>query len=70
VHFGKSFNQVPRKVIEWALRRKAMPERMVEAVIALYVNSTIVKAMAGLSEEFNILVGVHQGSVLSPLILS
>jgi len=24
--------------------------------------------MAGISEEFNILVGVHQGSVLSPLL--
>jgi len=41
---------------------------MVEAVLALYVNSrTSVKAMAGISGEFNILVGVHQGSVLSQL---
>jgi len=37
--------------------------------MALYVNSrTRVKAMAGISVEFNILVGVHQGSVLSPLL--
>jgi len=37
--------------------------------MAFYVNSrTRVKAMAGISEEFNILVGVHQGSVLSPLL--
>jgi len=56
-------------VIEWALRRKGLPERIVDAVMALYVNSrTRVKAMAGVSEEFNILVGVHQGSVLSPLL--
>jgi len=26
-------------VIEWALRRKGIPERMVEAVMALFVNS-------------------------------
>jgi len=56
-------------VIEWALRKKRIPERMVEAVMALYVNSgTRVKAMVGISEEFNMLVGVHQGSVLSPLL--
>jgi len=42
VDLEKAFDRVPRKVIEWAL-----PERMVEAVIALYVNSiTIVKTMA------------------------
>jgi len=36
--------------------------------MALYVNSrTRVNAMAGISEEFNIFVGVLQGSVLSPL---
>jgi len=28
---------------------------------------TRVKAMAGISEEFNILIGVHQGSIRSPL---
>jgi len=36
--------------IQWALERKGIPERMVEAVMALYVNSrTRVKAMAGTS---------------------
>jgi len=69
VDLEKAFDRVPRKVIEWALRRKWIPERMAEAVMALYVNSrTRVKAMAGVSEEFHILVGVHQGSVLSPLL--
>jgi len=37
--------------------------------MALYVNSrTRVKTMTGISEEFHILVGVHQGSVLSLLL--
>jgi len=53
-------------VIESALRRKGIPERMVEAVMALYVNSrTRVKTLAGISEDFNILVGVYQGSIES-----
>jgi len=43
---------------------------MVEAVMALYVNSgTRVKTISGISEEFNILLGVYQGCVvLSPLL--
>jgi len=69
VNFEKAFDHVPRKAIKWALRRKDIPERMVEAVMALNVNSrTRVKAMAGISEDFNILVSAHQGSVLSPLL--
>jgi len=38
--------------------------------MALYVNSrTRVKAKTGISEEFNIVVGVHQGSLLNPLLV-
>jgi len=66
----KAFVRVPRKVIEWALMRKGIPERMAEAVMALYVNSRKrVRAMAGISEEFIIIVCVHQESVLSPLLV-
>jgi len=70
VDLEKAFDRVPRKVIVWALRRKGIPEIMVEAVMALYVNSrTRVEAMTGISEEFIILVGVHQGSILSTLLI-
>ena len=69
VDLEKAFDRVPRKVIEWALRRKGIPERMVAAIMALYVDSrTRVKTLAGISKELDILVGLHQGSVLSPLL--
>ena len=59
---------MPRKVIEWALRRKMVPERMVKAIMALYVETkTKVKIIAGILQDFDIGVGVHQGSILSPL---
>jgi len=62
VDLEKAFDPVPRKVIEWAVRRKGIAERMVEEVMALYVSSrTRVKAF--ISEEFNI-----HGSFLSPLV--
>jgi len=53
MNLEKAFDRVPRKVIEWDLRRNGIPERMIEAVMAFHVNSrTRVKAMAGISEEF------------------
>ena len=39
IDLEKMFDRVPRKVIEWALRRKMVPERMVEAIMALYVET-------------------------------
>ena len=69
VDLEKAFDRVPREIIEWALRKKEVPERMVAAIMALYVGTkSQVKTEAGTSEEFNIGVGVHQGSVLSPLL--
>ena len=47
-------------MIEWALRRKMYTERMVEAIMALYVDTrTRVKTVAGVSKDFDIEVGVH-----------
>ena len=69
IDLEKAFDRVLRKVIEWALRRKMVPERMVEAIMTLYVETrTRVKTMAGVSKDFDIGVAVHQGSILSPLL--
>ena len=42
---------------------------MVKAIMALYVETkTRVKTVVGVSKDFDIEVGVHQGSILSPLV--
>ena len=65
----KAFDKVPRPAITWALRRQMVPEYLVTAVLGLYKNSTSqVRFAGGLSEKFEIKVGVHQGSALSPLL--
>jgi hypothetical protein len=69
VDLEKAFDCVPRKVIEWALRKKGVNERLVGAVMRLYEGAkTKVKVGKGMSEAFNVKVGVHQGSVLSPFL--
>ena len=68
VDLEKAFDRVPRRVIEWAFRRQNVPERMVQLIMALYVNTNSrVKTFNGTSKEFAIKVDVHQGSALNLL---
>ena len=67
----KAFGRVLKRVMQWALRKKGLPEILVKVVISLYeVSKTKVKVGSKLSEEFDVVVGVHQGSVLSPLLFA
>ena len=36
---GKTFDRVPGRVIQWALRKKGIPEMLVKAVMSLYEGS-------------------------------
>ena len=71
VDLEKAFDRVPRRVLEWALRRRGVPEVMVKAVMSMYEGvTTKIKVGTGFSNEFPVKVGVHQGSVLSPLLFA
>ena len=69
VDLEKAFDRIPRKAITWALRRQNVPERLIRLVMCLYSGSkSRVRVAGGVSDEFEIGVDVHQGSVLSPLL--
>ena len=69
VDLEKAFDKIPRKAIEWALRRQLVPELLVQRVMLLYEDSkSRVRVGGEESEGFPINVGVHQGSALSPLL--
>ena len=69
VDLEKAFDRVPRKVIWWALRKLGVEEWIVRLVQGMYANArSHVPVSEGYSEEFEVKVGVHQGSVLSPLL--
>ena len=69
VDLEKAFDRVPRKVIWWALRKLDVEEWIVRLVQGTYANArSHVHDGEGYSEEFEVKVGVHQGSVLSPLL--
>ena len=69
VDLEKAFDRVPRKVIWWAMQKLGIEEWIVRFVQAMYNNTrSRVRVNNTYSDEFGVKVGVHQGSVLSPLL--
>ena len=66
VDLEKTFDRVPRKVLECAKRKKGMPEVLARSVMSLYEGvKTGVRVDYELSKELEVEVGIHHGSVLS-----
>ena len=69
VDLEKAFDRVPREVVWWALRKLGVEEWLVRVIMTMYEGvTTAVKLNDGESEAFDVKVGLHQGSVLSPLL--
>ena len=70
VDMEKAFDRVPGKS-DGVGNKKGLPEVIVRAVISLYDGAkTRVRVGSAYSEKFEVKVGVHQGSVLSPLLFA
>jgi len=69
VDLEKAFDRVPRKVISWAMCKLGVQEWLVSAVMSMYTGAKIVvRTVNGNSKSFEVKVGMHQGSALSPLL--
>ena len=69
VDLEKAFDRVSRELIHWSLRNQEVPEECISMVKAMYEDATtLFKCKDGLSESFEMKVGVHQGSKLSPVL--
>ena len=68
-YLEKAFDRVPHEVTRWALRMSGVDEWLVSAVMSMYeAAKTTVRTSDGNSDSFEVKVGLHQGSVLSPLL--
>jgi len=69
VDLEKAFDRVPREVVRWALRKAGVDEWLVRTVMTMYEGAkTLIRCESGDSESFEVKVGLHQGSILSPLL--
>ena len=61
---------MPREVISWAMRKLGVEEWLVSAVMSMKYSGakTVVRTVYGNSKSFEVKVGMHQGSALSPLL--
>ena len=69
VDLEKAFDTVPREMVMATLRWMGIPEAEVRMVEGKYEKTTARVVVAeGASEEFEVKIGLRQGSVLSPLL--
>ena len=69
VDLEKAFDRVPRKVLWWVLWKVGILEWIVRVIQVMYQNvRSQVRVNNLVSDVFDVQVGVHQGSVLSPLL--
>jgi len=70
VYLEKAFDWVPTEVISWAMRKLGVEEWRVSVVLFMCTGAkTAIRKVYGNSKGFEVNVGMHQGSVLSTLLL-
>ena len=71
VDLEKAFDRVPREVVYWSLRKRGVPERLIGMIKSLYAGArTVVRTKCGKTDAFEVKVGLHQGSALSPFLFA
>ncbi|KAK3545005.1 hypothetical protein QTP86_032702 [Hemibagrus guttatus] len=71
VDLEKAYDRVPREELWYCMRKSGVVEKYVRVVQDMYERSrTVVRCVVGQTEEFNVEVGLHQGSALSPFLFA
>src|SRR5260221_1756421 len=68
VDLENAFDRVPHEVTRWALRKSGVDEWLVSTVMSMYDGARTAVRMSDGNDSFEVKVGLHQGSVLSPLL--
>ncbi|KAK3549947.1 hypothetical protein QTP86_016866 [Hemibagrus guttatus] len=71
VDLEKAYDRVPREELWYCMRKSGVAETYVRVMQDMYERSrTVVRCAVGQTEEFNVEVGLHQGSALSPFLFA
>ncbi|KAK2896145.1 hypothetical protein Q8A73_015633 [Channa argus] len=67
----KAYDRVPREELWYCMRTSGVAEKYVRVVQDMYEScKTVVRCVVGVTEEFKVEVGLHQGSALSPFLFA
>ena len=71
IDLKKAYERIPRSEVWNCLRLKGVAEKYIRVIQDMYRDSrTKVKCTAGLTDNFQVTVGLHQGSALRPLLFA
>ena len=71
VDLEKAYDKVPREEVWYCMRKSGLAEKYVRIVQDIYDDSiTAVRCAVGVTEGFEVKVGLHQGSALSPCLFA
>ncbi|KAK3510776.1 hypothetical protein QTP70_022482 [Hemibagrus guttatus] len=66
----KAYDRVPREELWYCMRKSGVAEKYVRVVQDMYERSRTVVRCAVVMDQFNVEVGLHQGSALSPFLFA
>ena len=71
IDLEKAYDRVPRQEVWRCLREKGVTEKYVKMIGETYRNvTTSVRSTVGMTNSFQVKVGLHQGSTLSPFLFN